>query len=172
MCDKINQSNVFGDNISTTVINEQYKPSIDISGLKDIIFNHKDKIYKILDSIPPKLDSHVGMLNNETMHIERKNILNNLEAHFNNIIIKEEAKLSILQTNFFNNENIDLESKDFVKGIISWICAFNSDGKLDNKAMNDLIIEYQKAFENEEDKALVRLVIYYLYRFCYIGLKE
>ena len=43
---------------------------------------------------------------------------------------------------------------------------------LEPTIFNTIIQEHTKAIKDRKEKSIMKLVIYYLYRFCYIGAKD
>lgn len=161
----IKQTSLFGDN----TVNVYNTISIDISRLRMIVANHKEHIYHILKNIGDKQEeiSKSYESNNKIIHINKKNKINGLEDYFKHFIAKEEAKLSILRTDFFEEEEFQLEQ--IAEHFKSYIYAYHNCFKLEPKILHNLIAEHQKGFSESDDKDLVQLLIFYLYRYCYIG---
>ena len=139
--------------------------------MKNILDNHpniiKESLHK-LNSIPNEFSP-----DEKTIPINDKNLLNGLEGFYNNFIKKEEQKLASIDKFFKDNDYIDdIESASNSIRMFIFAYADRNSMKLTLNLFNLIIQEHTKSVNETKQKNIMILIIYYLYRYCYIGLKE
>ncbi len=159
----INQANVFGDN---NIVNEI---SIDVGRLQKILLYEKDKIIILLNKLSDDLKD--AEIDNDFIGIVDKNKKNDLSDFYAEFIKSKESKLEVIAKFIADNdllESIDRASKNLK------IFIFSHENKknhvLSSNIFNILIQEHTKKLE-EDDKDIMILFLYFLYRHCYIGAK-
>lgn len=174
--------NLFGDNIAgdnvegdkvlgDKTVYEINHIDLDIGILKDILENNPDVIINSLHQLTTIL-SQFGP-DESTVPIEDKNLLNGLSSFYENFIKREEQKLASIDKFFKENDFIDdiEDASDSIKMFI-FTYANRESLKLEPLLFNAIIQEHTKSIKNGKLKNVMKLVIYYLYRYCYIGLKD
>jgi len=139
---------------------------IDVEWIRNIIYNDKEKIKNILSSFD-KPDKNLD--EKEIMKdIEDKNKKNDLVAFYDKFIKKYENEMDVL-FDFFINENLvdDIETASDTIRIA--IYSMSNSEKLTSKILNDILQKHTKSLNENEDKKLMRLMIFFLYRYCFIG---
>jgi len=161
----IEQHNVYGNNIV------EIKLSIDIGRLKSIAETEKMRIKDIFSGIQKSMNTQD--IDDSSLPIAVKNQQNDLEGYYDRFIKRHESKLDILK-HFFEEEDYFDEIDEASEHLRELIFSFKNkqDDKLTPEVMSHLINEHSKAFEDSEDKEIMKLIIYYLYRHCFIGLKQ
>ncbi|WP_345992387.1 hypothetical protein [Sulfurimonas sp. HSL-1716] len=165
--DKVIGDKVMGDK-KTYVLNHV---DLDIGILKDILENNplviKASLTK-LHTIPSQFAP-----DERTIPISDKNLQNGLEEFYENFIKRIEQKLLALDKFFQENDYVDdIESAaDSIKMFIFTYANRNSM-KLEPMIFNAIIQEHTKPISGGQEKGIMKLIIYYLYRYCYIGLKD
>lgn len=165
--DKVDGDKVLGDK-RTYIINHI---DLDIGILKDILENNPDTIKESLlklNTIPNEFNP-----NENTIPIKDKNLLNGLTAFYENFIKREEQKLAAIDKFFKDNDYIDA-IEDASNSIRMFIFSFADRNSMELSPMlfNSIIQEHTKSIAEYTQKNIMKLVIYYLYRYCYIGLKN
>jgi hypothetical protein len=165
--DKFDGDKVFGDK----KIYEINHIDLDIGLLTDILQNNPDLIKKSLT----KLNTSTVTSNPDerTIPIDEKNLQNGLKDFYENFIKRIEQKLAALDS-FFQEEDYveDIEeAADSIKLFIFTYANRNSN-ILEPIIFNTIIQEHTKAIDGKEEKNIMKLIIFYLYRYCYIGSKD
>jgi hypothetical protein len=165
--DKFTGDKVLG-NKSTYILNHV---DLDIGILKDILENNPSVIKKSLQqlkTIPSEFSP-----DERTIPISDKNLLNGLTEFYENFIKREEQKLASIDKFFKENDYID-DIEDASDSIRMFIFSFANRNSmiLDPFLFNAIIQEHTKSIEVGNQKSIMKLIIYYLYRYCYIGLKD
>lgn len=159
----INQGNIFGDNnIYIAEIN------IDVGRLQTILFNEKDKIITLLNKLSDDLKNEVEIDNSST-GIKDKNHKNDLVDFYERFIKSKESELEVIAKFIGDNdlsENIDKASENLK------IFIFSHQNKNNDKLNSDMfstIIQKHTEKLTEEEKDIMKLFLFFLYRYCYIG---
>lgn len=159
----INQKNTFGKN----EVNIIYKISIDVERLQEIVRNDSENIKKLLSELTD--DVAESTTDNSSIKIEDKNIKNNLVDFYNEWIKKEESKFKVIEEFIIENnlyEKVDKASINLKQVIYSY--QNKNNHKLTSEIFTTLIQEHTKGL-NSEDKDIITLLLYFLYRECFIG---
>lgn len=170
--DNYQGDNITGDKIlGNKVIYEINHIDIDIGILKNIIQTNPTLIKESL----AKLNTSTIKSNPDerTIPIDEKNFKNNLKDFYDNFIKTNEQKLALLDSFFREEDYVDdiEEAADSIKLFIFAYANRNSN-VLEPMIFNMIIQEHTKNIELIKEKNLMKLVIYYLYRYCYIGAKD
>ena len=157
----IHQENTHGDN-NVYILSLD----IDVEWLRNIVFNDKDKIKVLLENFqqPKKSDFELKIMKN----IDDKNQKNELVDFYKTFIQKYENEMQIL-FDFFKDEELIDEIDRASESIQMAVYALNDETKLNAKIFNNIIQEHTKSLQND-DKELMKLIIFMLYRYCFIGL--
>lgn len=160
----ISQQNIHGDNII------EIKLTIDIGRLKTIVETEKDRIKSVFLQIQQVKELHI--IDESSIQISQKNMKNDLIIYYDEFIKKHESKLEILK-HFFDEEDYYYEIDQASEHLRELIFSYKNQQthKLTPEIMSTLINYHSQPFENAEDKDIMKLIIYYLYRYCFIGLK-
>jgi hypothetical protein len=161
--DNIKQMNVFG----TNELNVIYKISIDVERLQEIVYNDSLNIQRLLSTLTN--DKIPNTIDNSSIKIEDKNIKNDLVDFYTEWIKKEESKFKIIEEFIVNNslyEKIDKASTNLKQVIYSY--QNKNNHKLTSELFTTLIQEHTKGL-NSDDKDIITLLLYFLYRECFIG---
>lgn len=169
--------NVSGDKFDgDKVLGNKYTYAInhielDIGILKDVLENNPSLIKESLEkltNIPIEFAP-----DERTIPIEDKNLQNGLEEFYENFIKRIEQKLSALDRFFKENDYVDdIENASESIRIFIFTYANRKTMKLDPILFNAIIQEHTKQILDFKQKNIMKLVIFYLYRYCYIGLKD
>ena len=157
----ISQSNQNGDN-KVEILNLE----IDVEWVRNIIFNDKNKLTNILSKF--KNDSSLQQNYKIMKDIDDKNKKNELEEFYEKFIKKYENEMDVLY-NFFQEEEMIEEIDEASESIKIAIYSIQNSEKLTSKMFGTILSKYTKTMENNEDKQLMKLFIYFLYRHCFIG---
>ena len=163
---RINQDNIFGNN---TV---EIKVDIDIGRLKEIIENESLRIQRIFDETVIQSNREIQNFDDNFIPIDDKNIKNDLVGYWNEFIKKHESKLKILKDFFADNdymEKIESASDDLKEEIFAF--KNKNNHLLTPEVLRFIINQHTQHFNNTDDKNIAKLIIFYLYRFCFIGEK-
>lgn len=165
--DKFTGDKVLG-NKSTYILNSI---DLDIGILRDILENNPNVIkesLKQLKTIPSEFSP-----DERTIPISDKNLLNGLTEFYKNFIKREEQKLASIDKFFKENDYID-DIEDASDSIKMFIFSFANRNSmiLEPLLFNAIIQEHTKSIGESNQKSIMKLIIYYLYRYCYIGLKD
>ena len=170
MSDIINGNKFDGDKVEGNKY-EINSIDLDIGILKEILELNPNLIKEYLT----KLNSSEAVNNPDerTIPIEQKNLHNGLEDFYENFIKRVEQKLALLDQFFKDNDYIDEieEAADSIKIFINTYANRNSM-ILEPMIFNIIIQEHTKSIEITKNKSIMKLVIFYLYRYCYIGCKN
>lgn len=165
--DAIDGDKVLGDK-NTYILNHI---DLDIGILKDILDNNpnsiKESLHK-LNTIPSEFSP-----DERTIPINDKNLINGLANFYENFIKREEQKLASIDKFFKENDYID-DIEDASNSIRMFIFTYadRNSMKLNPMLFNSIIQEHTKSITESKQKNIMKLIIYYLYRYCYIGLKD
>ncbi len=161
----IKQNNLLGKN----EVNLIYKISIDVGRLQEIVQSDSQNIKKLLDTLVD--DSQEGKTDNDSIEVKDKNLKNELVEFYNEFIIREESKFEVLEKFIADNElyeQIDRASANLKRVIFSYKSKNNH--KLPPELFSTLIEEHTKGLKSD-DKDIITLLLYFLYRECFIGEK-
>lgn len=161
--DNINQNNIFGKN-ETNII---YKISIDVERLQEIVYNDSQNIQRLLSTLAD--ENLPNSADNDSIKIDDKNIKNDLVDFYNEWIKKEESKFKVLEEFIVDNnlyDKIDKASTNLKQIIYSY--QNKNNHKLTSELFSTLIQEHTKGLNND-DKDIITLLLYFLYRECFIG---
>ena len=159
----INQNNIFGKN----ELNIIYKISIDVERLQEIVYNDSQNIQRLLSTLAD--DNLPNTIDNSSLKIEDKNIKNDLVEFYREWIKKEESKFKVIEEFIVDNslyEKIDKASTNLRQVIYSF--QNKNNYKLTSELFTTLIQEHTKSL-NSDDKDIITLLLYFLYRECFIG---
>lgn len=161
--DNLNQNNIFGKN----EVNIIYKINIDVERLQEIVRNDSENIKKLLSELTDEVTE--SMTDNSSIKIEDKNIKNDLVDFYNEWIKREESKFKVIEEFIADNnlyEKVDKASINLKQVIYSY--QNKNNHKLTSEIFTALIQEHTKGL-NSEDKDIITLLLYFLYRECFIG---
>lgn len=161
--DNINQNNIFGKN-ETNII---YKISIDVERLQEIVYSDSQNIQRLLSTLAD--ENLPNSADNDSIKIDDKNIKNDLVDFYNEWIKKEESKFKVLEEFIVDNnlyDKIDKASTNLKQIIYSY--QNKNNHKLTSELFSTLIQEHTKGLNND-DKDIITLLLYFLYRECFIG---
>lgn len=164
MPNKIEQHNVNGDNIVEMTV------SIDIGRLKEIIENESQRIQRIFNETIEHDEREVDEIDDSFIPIDDKNLKNELVEYWDHFIKIHESKLKILKDFFAENdymEKIESASDDLKEEIFAF--KNKNNHKLTSEVLRFIINQHTRAFHDSDDKNIAKLIIFYLYRFCFIG---
>ncbi|RLA78116.1 MAG: hypothetical protein DRG78_15875 [Epsilonproteobacteria bacterium] len=157
------QNNIFGKN----ELNIIYKISIDVERLQDIVYNDSKNIQRLLSTLTD--DDLPNATDNSSLNIKDKNIKNELVDFYNEWIKKEESKFKIIEEFIVNNnlyEIIDKASTNLRQVIYTY--QNKNNHQLTSELFTTLIQEHTKGLTSD-DKDIMTLLLYFLYRECFIG---
>ncbi len=172
MSDIIHGDNIKGDKVmgdkKTYEINHV---DLDVGGLKEVLENEPILIKETLEKLHTV--SREYSPDERTIPIADKNLNNGLVDFYENFIKHREQKLLALDKFFKDNDYIDdiEDAADSIKLFISTYANRNSL-KLEPMLFNVIIQEHTKVVQTGKQKNIMKLMLYYLYRYCYIGLKD
>lgn len=160
----ISQKNVNGNNII------EIRLTIDIGRLRTIVETEKDHIKSVFLQI--KQVKELQTIDESSILISEKNMKNDLVAYYDNFIKKHESKLEVLK-HFFDEEDYYYEIDQASEHLRELIFSYKNQQThtLTPEIMSVLINYHTEPFQSVEDKDIMKLIIYYLYRYCFIGLK-
>lgn len=161
---KIEQHNVNGNNIIEMTVN------IDIGRLKEIIENESQRIQRIFNATIEHDEREVAEIDDSFVPIDDKNLKNDLVAYWDQFIKINESKLKILKDFFAENdymEKIESASEDLKEEIFAF--KNKNNHKLTSEVLRFIINQHTRVFQDSDDKNIAKLIIFYLYRFCFIG---
>lgn len=159
----ITQNNVNGKN----EVNIIYKISIDVERLQEIVRNDSENIKKLLSGLTDEVTE--SATDNSSIKLEDKNLKNDLIDFYNEWIKREESKFKIIEEFIVDNnlyEKVDKASINLKQVIYSY--QNKNNHKLTSEIFTTLIQEHTKGL-NSEDKDIITLLLYFLYRECFIG---
>jgi hypothetical protein len=170
--DKINGDTITGDKVlGDKNIYEINHIDLDIGILKDILENNPTLIktyLQKLNTIPNEFSA-----DEKTIPISDKNLLNGLSDFYNEFIKKEEQKLASIDKFFKDNDYLDdIENASDSIRMFIFTYANRNSMKLELKLFNKIIQIHTKQIIDSRQKSIMKLIIFYLYRYCYIGLKD
>lgn len=165
--DNIQGDKVMGDKV-TYEINHV---DLDIGVLNSILQNEPNIIKDTLISL-----NTIPSENNpdeRTIPISEKNLINGLKDFYENFIKHKEQKLASIDKFVKDNDYID-EIEDAAESIKMFIFTYANRNslKLEPFLFNAIIQEHTKSIDDIKKRNIMKLMIYYLYRYCYIGSKD
>lgn len=165
--DKVTGDKVMGDKKTYEI----HYIDLDIGVLKDILETNPkiiEETLKQLKTIPSEFSP-----DERTIPIAIKNLQNGLIEFYNEFIKHKEQKLAALDKFFKDNDFTD-EIEDAADSIKLFIFSYadRKSLKLEPIIFNAIIQEHTKSIKESKHKSVMKLMIYYLYRYCYIGLKD
>lgn len=165
----LNSNIVVGGN--QTINNIVEKISIDIGRLSSICETNAKEIIELLNNL--ESDCQAIEYGDDFIKIDTKNKINELEIFYTELIKEEEAKLAILD-NFFKDNNLTKHIERSAKSIRISILSFKNrnSNKLNPDIFNQIIQEHTSIIDDNEIKDVMQLIIFYLYRYFYIGEKN
>ncbi len=165
--DNINGDKVMGDK-KTYELNHI---DLDVGGLKEVLDNEPNLVKETLEEL--NTASREYSPDERTIPISDKNLNNGLTEFYENFIKHREQKLLALDKFFKENDYIDEieDAADSIRIFLSTYANRNSL-KLDPMLFNMIIQEHTKSVQSAKKKNIMKLMLYYLYRYCYIGLKD
>jgi len=161
----ISQKNIFGKN----EVNVLYRISIDVERLQEIVRESSENMKKLLSELASEVTE--STTDNSSIKIEDKNIKNDLVDFYNEWIKREESKFKVIEEFIVDNnlyEKVDKASVNLKQVIYSY--QNKNNHKLTSEIFTTLIQEHTKGL-NTEDKDIITLLLYFLYRECFIGEK-
>ncbi len=164
----INQTNQNGNNnIYLETI------SIDIGYLQEIIFSDPSRLTELLTNITENKDNDLTQSESSIMEgIDSKNKKNDLVEYYTEYIQHEESKFRILEEFIEDNnleEKVDSASRVIRRAIFSY--RDRKSLKLTPSIFDMIVTMFTKNVSGLENKNLMTLWIYFLYRYCFIGEK-
>lgn len=177
MTEIIEGDNVDGDKILGDKNVYNYVPStIDIGNLRNICETNSRKIIEALRQVACIISSKNDNIihnNDEYTGLDKKNEINGLKSFYEEFIEQEEQKLKVLE-DFFKreekSEDIEMAARNIKIHIFS--IENRSSHILEPKIFNDIIQQHTSGLDDKDDKNIMTLIMFYLYRFCYIGEKQ
>lgn len=157
------QTNIFGKN----EVNIIYRISIDVERLQEIVRNDSKNIKKLLSELTDEVIE--STTDNSFIKIEDKNIKNDLVGFYQSFIMEEESKFKVIEEFIADNdlyEKVDNASKNLKRVIYSY--QNKNNHKLTSEIFTMLIEEHTKGLDNDS-KNIMTLLLYFLYRMCFIG---
>ncbi|RAZ59259.1 hypothetical protein [Campylobacter hyointestinalis] len=154
-----------------TINNIVAKINIDIGRLSNICETNAKEIIELLNKL--ESDCQAIEYGDDFIKIDTKNRINELEQFYTEFIKEEEAKLAILD-DFFKDNNVTKHIEHSAKSIKISIFSFKNrnSNKLNSDIFNQIIQEHTSIIDDSEIKDVMQLIIFYLYRYCYIGEKN
>ena len=145
--------------------------SIDIERLANICDTNIEAIVSLLEQLD---DNEQKIRYDDTyIGIEKKNAINGLESFYEKFIKEDETKLEVLDR-FFQENNLTKQIEKATKNIRMSIFSYKNreTDTLTPEIFNQIICQHTQAINNDEHKEIMELIIFYLYRYCYIGDKN
>ena len=165
-----NDINISGNSDCNIVMGDQTNNihisniSIDIERLANICDTNIEAIVSLLEQLD---DNEQKIRYDDTyIGIEKKNAINSLESFYEKFIKEDETKLEVLDR-FFQENNL---TKQIKMSIFSY--KNRETDTLTPEIFNQIICQHTQAINNDEHKEIMELIIFYLYRYCYIGDKN
>ena len=162
-----------GDNVGRDKVVTLIPISMDVGTLINILQDSGDSIKTIFDSMNVIKDG-ASIYNSEiTIPIAKKNTINDMTEYFDKYIKKHEAKLHALHS-FFQKNDYMIRIESAAENLRTNIFSVDNrkTDKLNVSLLNTIIQDHRKALSKNKDKDIVQLILYYLYRYCFIGEKE
>ena len=165
--DKFTGDKVMGDKKTYEI----HHIDLDIGVLKDILETNPKLIEETLQQL--KTIPSEFAPDERTVPISIKNLQNGLVEFYNEFIKHKEQKLAALDKFFKDNDFTD-EIEDAADSIKLFIFSYadRESLKLEPFIFNAIIQQHTKSIKERKNKRVMKLMIYYLYRYCYIGLKD
>ena len=165
--DKFTGDKVMGDKKTYEI----HHIDLDIGVLKDILETNPKLIEETLQQLKTIPSDFAP--DERTVPISIKNLQNGLVEFYNEFIKHKEQKLAALDKFFKDNDFTD-EIEDAADSIKLFIFSYadRESLKLEPFIFNAIIQQHTKSIKESKNKSVMKLMIYYLYRYCYIGLKD
>ncbi len=163
---KIEQYNTNGNNyIELTV-------SMDVGRLKEIVETESIKIQNIFENMAEDCSVDSRYIDDGSISIFDKNDINGLTCFWEEFIKKHESKLQVLKDFFAANDYVRKIEK-LSENLREEIFAFKNKNShyLTPELLQIIVNQHTKSFVDSDDKDIAKLIIFYLYRFCFIGQK-
>ena len=163
---EVNQKNIFGKNeINNQII---YCISVDVERLQEIIRDDANNVQKLLSDLTDN-KRETNKTDNSFTELNDKNLKNDLQDFYDEWIKKEESKFAIIEQFIRDNDlydKIDNASVNLKQIIYSY--QNKNNHKLTSELFTTLIQEHTKGLDGD-DKDIIKLLLYFLYRECFIG---
>lgn len=147
--------------------------SIDIEYLQEIVFSDPKRLTGLLNKITDSKENDMPQYDASIMKdIYDKNKKNDLVEYYEQFIQYEESKFRILEEFIKENEladKVDIASDVIKRAIFSY--ENRKSSKLTPQIFDMIVTEFTKSVQHSENKELMKLWIYFLYRYCFIGEK-
>ncbi len=173
MSDDVKGDKVLGDKVDTKIVNryEMNHIDLDIGILTEILQTNPLLITESLSKL--NVSAAAITPDENCMPISDKNLKNGLVEFYDNFIKLSEQKLDALHL-FFQEEDYIDDIEDAANSIKLFIFTYanRNSNILEPMIFNTIIQEHTKALVGSKEKNIMKLVIYYLYRYCYIGAKN
>ena len=167
-----NDINISGNSDCNIVMGDQTNNihisniSIDIERLANICDTNIEAIVSLLEQLD---DNEQKIRYDDTyIGIEKKNAINGLESFYEKFIKEDETKFEVLDR-FFQENNLTKQIEKAAKNIRMSIFSYKNR---ETEIFNQKICQHTQAINNDEHKEIMELIIFYLYRYCYIGDKN
>jgi len=162
-----------GDNVGRDKYVVYISPNMDVGRLREILETNGEKIKDLFQKIEEKNTALEIAIDDKTLAIEAKNKINGLAKFYEEFIKAHEGKLLALDIFFKENDYMDkIESAAYHLKMYIFSKENRETAELDPAIFDELIQEHNKAMMDIEDKDVMTLLLFYLYRFCYIGKKN
>jgi len=166
----VNQNNQYGDNNVYIM-----RLTVDVGWIQNIIFNNPEQVTNLLEKIEEyeELENDNEDYDTSPMDdIEDKNKKNNLEEFYKEFIQQEESKFEVLE-DFIKENDLGLKVERASKVIRRAIYSYNDrcSNKLTPQIFQELLTNFTENLNSHDEKNLMELWIYFLYRYCFIGEK-
>ncbi|WP_419675622.1 hypothetical protein ACN2CX_07860 [Aliarcobacter butzleri] len=168
---KYEGDNVHGNKSETFITYEINHIDLDIGILTNILQTNPTIIKESLSKL--NTSPSISSPDERTIPIDEKNLKNGLKEFYDNFIKRNEQKLAALDDFFQEEDYVDEieEASDSIRLFIFTYANRNSN-VLEPMIFNMIIQEHIKNIDEYNEKNIMKLVIYYLYRYCYIGAKD
>jgi len=163
---QIKQDNIYGDNIIELTV------SMDVGRLKEIVETQSIKVQNIFENMIEDYGVDSRYIDDGSISIFDKNDINGLTDFWKEFIRKHESKLQVLKDFFAANDYVQ-KIESLGDDLKEEIFAFKNknDHKLTSELLRIIVNQHTKSFTDSDDKDIAKLIIFYLYRFCFIGQK-
>ena len=173
MSDSFQIHNGLGDNVNGDKNIISLSVNMDVGRLSEILQTNAEKIKVLFAKVEKKSTVSKIEIDERTIPIDKKNNINGLAEFYNEFIKKHEGKLLALD-NFFKENDFMTKIESAANHLKIHIFAKDNrkQNTLDTAIFNEIIQDHNKAVVDSEDKDIMTLLLFYLYRFCYIGDKN
>jgi len=148
--------------------------TMDVGRLNSIVQTEGERIKEIFNSMSEKKQNHIGYTQDDSsVSIFQKNVDNELVEYWDKFIVQHESKLEVLFRFFDENDystKIEIASQDLKEEIFAY--KNKKDDVLYPELLRVIINQHTAKLLNDEDKEIAKLIIFYLYRYCFIGAKN